>query len=188
MNTNVSSELTSKYHVYFIYNWLTGYNGRLLWDIKRITIAHSQRIQVGGRTRPNRPPLKYKLLITVVSKAKREDSVCTALQRVVIGNESIKITVLLSSCSSSFLLDLSDLTFPKNPVTSPLLRSALFLSKSKERIPQLPMFWLPLVELPSCFVFNRVPHGQDDILLKQCLWNTESQDLHLSISPSWSKD
>jgi len=67
---------------------------------------------------------------------------------------------------------------------SPLLRSAFFPGNAKERFPTLLSLWFPLLVFPSSSGLNWVPQGQLDVLLKQCLWKTDWQDLHLSISSS----
>lgn len=81
-------------------------------------------------------------------------NICTGIQRLVRGNKPITIAVLLSSgCCSPPSLDFSDLTFENTLEKSPLLRSAFFPDKAKERFPIL-LSWLPLLVFPSSSGLN----------------------------------
>lgn len=77
------------------------------------------------------------------------------IQRVLLGNEPIKITVSLCLCPCSLLPeDLVDFTFGNNAERKPLLESDLFPDNSKAELPSLTMLWLLLVALLSVSGFN----------------------------------
>lgn len=91
----------------------------------------------------------------------------------VFGREPIRITLLLPlfSAPSGFGLENS---LERSPMDSPVAAFASALA-----------LWLALItEFTAVSTTRLVPQEQDVSFLKQGLWNTASQDLHLSTSPS----
>lgn len=100
----------------------------------------------------------------------------------VFGREPIRITLLLSlfSALSGFGLENS---LERSPMDSPV--AALFPSKFNGPFASALALWLALItEFTAVSTTRLVPQEQDVSFLKQGLWNTASQDLHLSTSPS----
>lgn len=100
----------------------------------------------------------------------------TGDQREVLGKEPIKITVSLSwwaFIASGFALE-------NSPESNPKGKTELDFLPNKSLAIRLSL-------LVAAMVFSspmRAPHVQFVSLPKQGLWNTDSQDVHLSISPS----
>lgn len=93
--------------------------------------------------------------------------------REVLGMEPIKIT--LSPSLSSFIF--SGFAFAKSPESNPADSPELDL---------LPKALLPSPPAPllTQSALSCAPQGQFVSFLKQALWNKDSQDVHLSTSPS----
>lgn len=100
----------------------------------------------------------------------------------VLGREPIRITLLLSlfSVLSGFGFENSP---ERNPMDSPV--AALLPSKFNGPFASALALWLALkMEFTAVSTPRLAPQEQHVSFLKQGLWNTASQDLHLSTSPS----
>lgn len=100
----------------------------------------------------------------------------------VLGREPIRITLSLSLWSffSGFALE-------KSPDRSPTDNPEVALFPSAINSPLVSPLALPLtllVELAGSFIPRLAPQGQCASFLKHGLWNTASQDIHFSVSPS----
>lgn len=97
----------------------------------------------------------------------------------VLGNEPIKTTLSLSLCSLSF----SGFTFENRPESNPEPDPP----PNKSRSPLISALTPEVALLIGCAgssSLRRAPQVQSMTFLKQGLWNTDSQDGHLSISSS----
>lgn len=120
----------------------------------------------------------YKLWVQIGKIQLRGD------QREVLGKEPIKMTLSLSLWSNAF----SCLALANSPVRNPPPKPVLlnFLPSKSTASPSLPPP-RPLAFLVSPVTSSALsctPQGQFVSFLKQDLWKTNSQDLHLSTSPS----
>lgn len=95
------------------------------------------------------------------------------------GKESIKMTLSPSLCSLGF----SAFTFGNNPESNP--EPDPLPNKSNTPLTSRPSTELALLTSSAGSSARRCsPQGQFVSFLKQSLWNTDSQDGHLSISSS----